>query len=53
GIKEINEEISSKIESGCRINSPNIVILEPGPASNSNTAIFKSIDIYLNDLEQD
>ncbi|CAG8598029.1 1702_t:CDS:2, partial [Dentiscutata heterogama] len=45
GIKEINEEISSKIESGCQINPPNIVILEPGPAPDSNASVFKSIDI--------
>ncbi|CAG8483677.1 13795_t:CDS:2 [Dentiscutata heterogama] len=53
GIKEINEEISSKIESGCRINLPNVVILEPGPASDSNAAIFESINMYLKDFEQD
>ncbi|CAG8642857.1 4308_t:CDS:2, partial [Dentiscutata heterogama] len=53
GIKEINEEISSKIESGCRINLPIVVILEPGPASDSNAAVFESIDMYLKDLEQD
>ena len=38
---------------GSRINPPNVVILEPGPAPDSNTAVFKSIDMYLNDLEQD
>ncbi|KAF0492522.1 hypothetical protein F8M41_021676 [Gigaspora margarita] len=52
-IKEINEEISSKIESGCQINPSNIVILEPEPAPDSNTAIFKSNNMYLNDLKQD
>ncbi|CAG8571922.1 14254_t:CDS:2, partial [Dentiscutata heterogama] len=52
GIKEINEEIFSKIESRCRINLPNVVILEPEPAPDSNASIFKLIDMYLKDLEQ-
>ncbi|CAG8701011.1 21641_t:CDS:2 [Cetraspora pellucida] len=52
-IKEINEEIASKIESVYQINLLNIVILKPGLAPDSNTAIFKSIDIYLEDLGQD
>ncbi|CAG8671059.1 2363_t:CDS:2, partial [Ambispora gerdemannii] len=40
GIKEIDTEIFARIETECQINPLNVVILKPGPASNSNTALF-------------
>ncbi|CAG8708186.1 9370_t:CDS:1, partial [Dentiscutata heterogama] len=52
GIEEINAEILTTVESEYQVNLPNIVVLEPGLAPNSNDAMFKSINMYLEDLKQ-
>ncbi|CAG8856323.1 42453_t:CDS:1, partial [Gigaspora margarita] len=40
GIEEINSEILTIVRSGCQVNPPNVIILEPGPEPNSNESIF-------------
>ncbi|KAF0538511.1 hypothetical protein F8M41_007722 [Gigaspora margarita] len=52
GIEEINTKIFTTVELECQVNLLNIVVLEPGPAPNSNKTIFKSIDMYLEDLDK-
>ncbi|CAG8733958.1 4017_t:CDS:1, partial [Dentiscutata heterogama] len=52
GIREIDAEVFNNIELGCNVNPPNLVILEPGPAPNSNEAVFELINMFLKDLGQ-
>ena len=47
----VHEKILNYIEYGCEINSPNVVILEPGGNPSSDEGIFESIQMYKNDLE--
>ncbi|CAB5362868.1 unnamed protein product [Rhizophagus irregularis] len=47
----VHEKILNHIEHGCKINPPNIVILEPGGIPNSDEGILESIQMYKKDLE--
>ncbi|PKK59839.1 hypothetical protein RhiirC2_794223 [Rhizophagus irregularis] len=47
----VHEKILNHVEHGCKINPPNIVILEPGGIPNSDEGILESIQMYKKDLE--
>ncbi|CAG8698290.1 13967_t:CDS:2 [Cetraspora pellucida] len=48
-IDEINIALKEAVESRCKT-SPNVIILEAGPAPNSNLAVHKTCKIYIEDL---
>jgi hypothetical protein len=48
---EINDALKKVVEKGCNVSSPTVVILEAGPAPNSNPAAHKTCDMYIEDLE--
>ncbi len=47
----VHEKILNCVEHGCKIDPPNIVILEPDRTLNSDEGIFESIQMYKQDLE--
>lgn len=47
----VYEKILNYVEHRCKINPPNMVILEPDGIPNSDEGIFESIQMYKKDLE--
>ena len=48
---EINKELVDHIDLGCRIEEPNVVILEAGDSPSNNKSIFNTCQAYFRDLD--
>ncbi|CAG8557260.1 11804_t:CDS:2, partial [Dentiscutata heterogama] len=48
---EINTALKEAVGKGCNVSPPTIVILEAGPAPNSNLAVHKTCEMYIEDLK--
>ncbi|CAG8792481.1 19487_t:CDS:2 [Cetraspora pellucida] len=48
---EINTALKEAVEKGCNVSPPTVVILEAGPAPNSNLAVHKTCEMYIEDLK--
>ncbi|CAG8453283.1 12555_t:CDS:2 [Dentiscutata heterogama] len=48
---DINDALQEAVDEKCKISQPNIVILEAGPAPNSNLAVHKTCEMYVEDLD--
>ena len=44
--QNIHKEVASKVELGCKIPPPNVVLLKAGPEAKSDDAVFESINMY-------
>ncbi|POG71212.1 hypothetical protein GLOIN_2v1774956 [Rhizophagus irregularis DAOM 181602=DAOM 197198] len=42
----VHDEILNRVEHRCKVEPPNVVILEPGGVPNSDEGIFESLEIY-------
>ncbi|GBC15515.1 hypothetical protein GLOIN_2v1762817 [Rhizophagus irregularis DAOM 181602=DAOM 197198] len=47
----VHDEILNRVEHGCKVEPPNVVILEPGGVPNSDKGIFESLEMYKKDFE--
>ncbi|RIA99636.1 hypothetical protein C1645_730719 [Glomus cerebriforme] len=47
----VHEKILSHVEHGCKVDSSNVVILEPGGILSSDEGILESLQMYKKDLE--
>ncbi|CAG8754738.1 11288_t:CDS:2, partial [Dentiscutata heterogama] len=48
---EINSTLKKAVGKGCKVPPPNVVILEAGPAPNTNLATHKACEMYIENLE--
>lgn len=49
-VTDIHLKVTEKVHLGCRFAAPKVVILKPGPAPNSNENVYRSCDMFLDDL---